>query len=91
IYNTNICEEDGIRYYGDIGLIAMVNSVQYVNNRLGIDKPKRGVGSLLYGIMRSLNDEKLMGWRYTFMENEGFWTYMQTQIQEFFAGKFAYW
>ncbi|CAF2760293.1 unnamed protein product, partial [Rotaria sp. Silwood2] len=90
IYNTKICEEDGIRYYGDIGLIAMVNSVPYVNNRLGIYKPKSGVGSLLYGIMRSLNDEKLMGWCCTLMENEGFWTHMQTQIQEFFAGKFAY-
>ncbi|CAF3512221.1 unnamed protein product [Rotaria sp. Silwood2] len=90
IFNTNIREEDGIRYYGDIGLIAMVNSVPYVNNRVGIYKPKSGVGTLLYGIMRSLSNEKLMGWCYTLMENEGFWTQMQTHIQEFFAGKFTY-
>jgi hypothetical protein len=90
VYGTTIREENNIRYYGDIGLTAMVNSVPYENKRLGIYKSKSGVGSLLYGIMRSLSDEKLLGWCYTLMENDGFWTKMQTEIQEFFSGKFTY-
>ena len=90
IYNKPIHEEDGIQYFGDIGMIAMVNSVPYVNNRLGKYKSKSGVVNLLYGIMRSLSDEKLMGWCYTLIENERFWSQMQTKIQDFFAGKFTY-
>ncbi|CAF4900418.1 unnamed protein product [Rotaria sp. Silwood1] len=89
-YNQNIYEENGIHYYGNIGLTAMVNSVEYINRRLDIEKPKSGIGTLFFGIMKSLNSDKLLGWCYTLMENDGFWSQMQTQIQDFFAGQFIY-
>ncbi|CAF0884472.1 unnamed protein product [Rotaria sordida] len=89
-YNQNIYEENGIYYYGNIGLAAMVNSVEYINRRLDVEKPKSGIGTLLFGIMKSLNSDKLLGWCYTLMENDGFWSQMQTEIQDFFAGQFIY-
>ncbi|CAF3995142.1 unnamed protein product, partial [Rotaria sp. Silwood2] len=90
VYKTETHEENGIVYYGNIGLIAMVNSIPYSNRRTGIYKPKSGVNSLIYGIMKSLNEDHLLGWCYTLMENDGFWSQMQIQIEEFFAQKFTY-
>ncbi|CAF1009850.1 unnamed protein product [Adineta steineri] len=90
VYNTERHEENGIIYYGKIGLIAMVNSIPYSNTRTGIYKAKCGVNSMIHGIMKSLNEEQLLGWCYTLMDNEGFWSEMNTQIRDFFAQKFTY-
>ncbi|CAF2073617.1 unnamed protein product [Rotaria magnacalcarata] len=89
-YNQEIKEENGIHYYGNVGLTSLVNSVEYINRRLEIEKPNKAIGSLLFGIMKSLNSDKLLGWCYTVMENDGFWSQMQTEVQDFFAGKFMY-
>lgn len=71
-------------------MITMVNSIPYSNRRTGIYKPKSGVNTLIYGIMKSLNEDQLLGWCYTLMENDGFWSQMHTQIQDFFSEKFTY-
>ncbi|UJR20594.1 hypothetical protein I4U23_023719 [Adineta vaga] len=89
-YNTTSHVDNEITYYGKIGLIAMVNSISYSNRRTGIYRPKIGVNNLIYGIMKSLNEDQLLGWCYTLMENDGFWSQMQTQIEDFFAQKFTY-
>ncbi len=90
MYKSESHEENGIVYYGKIGLITMVNSIPYSNKRSGIYNPKSGVNSLIYGIMKSLNEDQLLGWCYTLMGNDGFWSQMQTEIQDFFAQKFTY-
>jgi hypothetical protein len=83
-------EENEITYYGNIGLITMVNSIPYSNRRTGLYRPISGVNTLIYGIMKSLNEDQLLGWCYTLMENDGFWSQMQTQIQDFFGQKFTH-
>lgn len=68
----------------------MVNSVDYVNKQLGVHKQSSGIGRLLFGIMSELHPDKLLGWCYTLLENDGFWSQMQPDIENFFAREFNY-
>ncbi|CAF0796003.1 unnamed protein product [Adineta ricciae] len=90
VYNTKVSSDNDITFYGEIGLVTMVNSIAYSNRRTGLYRPRSGVNHLIYGIMKSLNEDQLLGWCYTLMENDGFWSQMQNQIQDFFAQKFTY-
>ncbi|CAF1587814.1 unnamed protein product, partial [Didymodactylos carnosus] len=77
-------EEDGIIYYGDKALITMVNSENYMDEASGINEMACGINELIYGILSSLKDVKLLGWLYTIAENETFWLLMKNRINNLF-------
>lgn len=68
----------------------MVNSVPYENKQMDIYEPASGVNTLIYAIMKSLDERQLLGWCYTVMENDGFLTEMRAKIVAFFEGNFTH-
>lgn len=64
-------EENGVKFYGNIGLTIAINSEPFETDD-GV-KPASGVNELIYGIMESLVDEKVVEWLLVVLENKGFW------------------
>ncbi|CAF1682601.1 unnamed protein product, partial [Didymodactylos carnosus] len=62
----------------------MVNSENYMDEASGINEMACGINELIYGILSSLKDVKLLGWLYTIAENETFWLLMKNRINNLF-------
>jgi len=83
-YSDEIYKEEEITYYGDIGLVTMINSKDYNDEELGVHKAQQGINELIYGIMKSLKDEKLIGWCCAVLENRSFWIKMKHKLIGFY-------
>lgn len=83
-YHALTRDENQIKFYGDVALCTAVNSVVYEDRELGVRKDVEGINELLFGILKSMKDEKIVGWCFTFAENEPFWTQMKEQLMQFF-------
>ncbi|CAF4015306.1 unnamed protein product [Rotaria sordida] len=79
-----IKDESNIKYFADVALCTAVNSIVYEDQELGIRKDIEGINELIFGVMTSLKDNKLVGWCYTVAENDTFWTTMKVKLEEFF-------
>lgn len=64
-------EENGVIYYGNVGLCTSVNSVPFENE--GKEYEQSGINELIFGIMESLDNEKLAQWCLVSFENKSFW------------------
>ena len=53
-------EQDSIQYFGDVGLCTSVNSIVYEDSDLNVRKNVEGINELIYGIMKSLQDDRLV-------------------------------
>jgi hypothetical protein len=83
-YHNRTREENNIRYYGDVALCTAVNSIVYEDRDLGVRKEVEGINELIFGILTSLKDDKIVGWVYTIADNESFWSAMGEQVIKFF-------
>jgi len=77
-------DENQIKYYGDVALCTAVNSIVYEDSGLGVRKDVEGINELLFGILKSLQGDKVAGWCYTLADNEPFWIQMKEQLKEFY-------
>ncbi|CAF4799650.1 unnamed protein product [Rotaria sp. Silwood1] len=72
-----IKDESNVKYFTDVALCTAVNSIVYEDQELDIRKDIEGINELIFGMMTSLKDNKLVGWCYTVAENDTFWTTMK--------------
>ncbi|CAF1403563.1 unnamed protein product [Adineta steineri] len=79
----------GINFYQDFALSIMVNSKEYVDEALDVYKQQQGVESLIWGVMQSLTDDKLIGWCLAVMKNRPFWTQWGHRIRSLFSKVFG--
>ncbi len=79
-YHHQTTEEDGIIYFGNVGLCTMVNAQPYIDEDLNINYEEEGVDELVEGIMTCLDDDgKVFHWCMAVMQKKG--------IQNNFKGK----
>lgn len=79
--NEQIREEDGIWFYGKIGLCTMINSQEYVDEDTNQRKPPQGVNELVLALIKSLNGTNQLGaWLQTIEQNQKFWLEKQEEI-----------
>lgn len=77
-------EENGIKYYGDIALCTSVNSIPYEDQELNVRKDVEGINELIFGILTSLKEDKVVGWCYTIADNQSFWSMMEERLIQFY-------
>ncbi|CAF3682559.1 unnamed protein product [Rotaria sordida] len=83
-YHTMTRDEANIKYYGNVALCTSVNSIIYEDIDIGVRKGVEGINELIFGIITSLKDDKLVAWCYTIAENQLFWSTMRDQVVELF-------
>ncbi|CAF4182368.1 unnamed protein product [Rotaria sp. Silwood2] len=72
-YHAKTREENGVIYFGNMGLCTAVNSQKFVDQDTGRMFEESGVDELILGIMESLDDEKVAQWCAVAFENKSFW------------------
>lgn len=83
-YHNMTRDEKDIKYYGDVALCTSVNSIVYDDEERNISKDVEGINELIFGILTSLKDDKIVGWIYTVADNESFWTNMKEELTKFY-------
>jgi GTPase SAR1 family protein len=83
-YHNMTRDENNIKYYGDVALCTAVNSIVYEDRDFNVRKEVEGINELIFGILTSLKNDKVVGWCYTIADNESFWSNMQEQIIKFY-------
>ena len=78
-------EENEIIFYGEVGLRACVNSIPYEDTDLEIRRPIEGLDQLIFAILKSLKNDKAVGWIYTISQNESFWSNMSKSISTYYG------
>jgi small GTP-binding protein len=71
-YHTKTREENGVVFFGNVGLCTAVNSETFVINRANITFEQSGIDELILGITESLDDEKLVQWLMLTFQNKRF-------------------
>ncbi|CAF5033151.1 unnamed protein product [Rotaria sp. Silwood1] len=74
---------DKINCWGNFALTAMVNSVAYTDEELGVHREPEGIDELILGILKSLHDEKFEAWCMAILNNRGFWTRQNHKMRNF--------
>lgn len=83
-YHRMTLEENNVKYYGTIALCTSVNSITYEDVDLGVRKGVEGINELIFGLMKSLKDDRLAAWCYTVADNQSFWLTMRDGLIEFY-------
>lgn len=78
--SRNVREEQGIYYYGEVGLCTMVNSQEYTSDDSSRPQPQQGVNELILALTKSLVGEQLDGWLRTVHKNQKFWLDKQQEL-----------
>ncbi|CAF1417066.1 unnamed protein product, partial [Adineta ricciae] len=55
-------EEDGVIYFGNVGLCTSVNSVAFIDEETGKEYEQSGINELILGIMESIDKDKAAKW-----------------------------
>ena len=66
-------EETGIFYFGNSGLCTAMTSQRYVDEDAGKNFEQSGIHELILGIMKSIDDEKVVQWCTLVFKNKPFW------------------
>jgi hypothetical protein len=77
-------KEDGVIYYGNVALVTMVNSTEYIDDDFGVRKPVSGIDELIFGIAKCLERDDMFAWLRTVSKNKSFWTKMSSKIGDLF-------
>ena len=77
-------DDANIKYYGNVALCTSVNSIVYEDREFNVRKEVEGINELIFGILTSLKDDKVVGWCHTIADNESFWAVMRAKVIEFF-------
>ncbi|CAF1246997.1 unnamed protein product [Rotaria sp. Silwood1] len=72
-YHVKTREENGVIYFGNMGLCTAVNSQKFVDDYTGRTFEESGIDELILGIMESLDEEKVAQWCMVAFENKSFW------------------
>ncbi|CAF0943026.1 unnamed protein product [Didymodactylos carnosus] len=72
-YHPETRKENGVIYFGNMGLCTTVNSQKFEDEDAGKSFEQSGVDELIFGIMESLDDEKVIQWCMVVFENKSFW------------------
>ncbi|CAF1040423.1 unnamed protein product [Adineta ricciae] len=72
-HQTKTRDENGIAYFGNVGLCTSVDSVAFTDEQSGKKYEESGIDELILGIMESLDDDKLAQWCAVIFENKSFW------------------
>ena len=71
-YHPQTSEEDGIMYFGNVGLCTMVNAQPYIDEDQNIRREEEGVDELIEGIMSCLDDDaKVFHWCMAVIQKKG--------------------
>ncbi len=77
----HIREEDGIWYYGKVGLCTMINSQEYIDEDTNRRQPQQGINELVFAVTKSLSETHLLaGWLRTIERNRQFWFDKQEEL-----------
>ena len=83
-FHTMTREEPNMKYYGDVALCTSVNSIVYEDRELGIRKDVEGINELIFAIIKSLKDDKIVAWCHAIAENQSFWLTMRDEMIKLF-------
>ncbi|CAF3331568.1 unnamed protein product [Rotaria socialis] len=75
-YHQRTREENGVVYFGNMGLCTAVNSQKFVDEDSGKEFEQSGINELIFGIMESLDDEKVIQWCTVVFNNKSFWAHL---------------
>ncbi|CAF1449389.1 unnamed protein product [Rotaria magnacalcarata] len=75
-YHKRTREENGVVYFGNMGLCTAVNSQRFVDEDSGKEFEQSGINELIFGIMESLDDEKVAQWCTVVFNNKSFWAHL---------------
>jgi hypothetical protein len=76
-----IREENGIWYYGKVGLCTMINSQEYFDEDNSRRHPEQGINELVFAVTKSLSETyQLAGWLQTIEQNRQFWFDKQEEL-----------
>jgi hypothetical protein len=78
--SRSVREEQGIYYYGEVGLCTMVNSQEYIGDDSSRPQPQQGVNELILALTKSLVGEQPDGWLRIVHENQKFWLDKQQEL-----------
>lgn len=87
-YNPKTREENGVIYFGKVGLCTSVNSERFVDEDIDKTFEQSGVDELILGIMEALDHERLLQWCKVVLENKPFWKRMfnfPTQLESLWS------
>ncbi|CAF3065090.1 unnamed protein product [Rotaria sp. Silwood2] len=77
----DIREENGIWYYGQVGLCTMVNSQEFTNEITGKQQLQKGINELILTLMKVFSGQKqLRNWLRTVENNRQFWIEKQKEL-----------
>ncbi|CAF0968076.1 unnamed protein product [Rotaria sordida] len=80
-HSQQIREEDGVFYYGHVGLCTMVNSREYVDEDTNRRQSQQGINELVMALTKSFSrTHQLDGWLRTIEKNTLFWLEKQEEI-----------
>jgi len=80
---------NGVLKVTRIGLVASVNSTQYVDEDLNVDKNPEGIDELIFEIMRELDGDTLKAWSLAVLNNASFWTKVEFGVDRVFRLVFS--
>ena len=72
-FHAKTREENGITHFGNVALCTSVNSKRYVDGYSGKHVEQSGINELIFGIMESLDMDKIAQWCLLALENKPFW------------------
>ncbi|UJR17840.1 hypothetical protein I4U23_004739 [Adineta vaga] len=72
-YHEKTEYKNGVTYFGNVGLCTSVNSIPIKDEETGKEFEESGIEELIFGIMESLDDEKVAQWCMVAFENKSFW------------------
>ncbi len=95
-YHKETDEEDGVTYFGNVGLCTMINAQPYIDEDQGLHREQEGVDELIEGIMTCLdNDGRVFHWCMAVMQKKGLLNNFKgkmkqrfTNIKDFLTKKF---
>ncbi|CAF1221747.1 unnamed protein product [Adineta steineri] len=90
-YHAKTREENGIIYFGNMGLCTSVNSQVIKDEETHREYEQSGINELIFGIMQSIDVKKVALWCMFAFENKPFWKSLvdiPTQLKKFWTKLF---
>lgn len=80
-HKQQVREEEGIWYYGEVGLCTMVNSQEFVDEDTNRRQPQHGINELVMALTKSFSrTQQLSSWLQTIENNRLFWLSQQKEL-----------
>ncbi|CAF1620633.1 unnamed protein product [Adineta ricciae] len=88
-HQVGSCTTHSVTFFGNGALCTAVNTAEYIDKDLGIQKPVQGVDELIESVMTLLDNTKLLGWCLTVLQNRNYSTIISQKVYGFLQLRFA--